>query len=41
VPIVQKIYMGKLYHVSLNLKKVVIFACYNVTIYIKFEFFNY
>jgi len=30
----------KLYYALLDLKKVVIFACFNVTIYIEFEFFN-
>jgi hypothetical protein len=33
--------MGKFYYVLLDLKKVVILACFNVTIYIEFEFFNY
>jgi hypothetical protein len=43
VPIVQKNYMDyfKFYYALLNLKKVVIFTCFNVTIYIEFEFFNY
>jgi hypothetical protein len=31
----------KFYYSLLNLKKVVIFAYFNVTIYIEFEFFNY
>jgi len=31
----------KLYYVLLNLKKVVIFAYFNVKIYIEFEFFNW
>jgi len=43
VPIVKISYMGhfKLYYVLLELGKVVIFACFNVTIYIKFELLNY
>jgi hypothetical protein len=43
VPIVQKIYMGyfKLYYALLDLKKVLIFACFNVMICIKFEPLNY
>jgi hypothetical protein len=43
VPIVWISYMGysKLYYALLDLKKVVIFACFNVTIYIEFELFNY
>ncbi len=41
VPIVWISYMGKFYYVLLDLKKVVILACFNVTIYIEFEFFNY
>ncbi len=43
VPIAKKIYMGhfKLYYVLLELRKVVIFACFNVTIHIKFELLNY
>jgi hypothetical protein len=32
---------SKLYYALLDLKKVVIFACFNVTIYIEFEFLNY
>jgi len=31
----------KLYYSLLYLKKIVFFAYFNVTIYIKFEFFNY
>jgi hypothetical protein len=31
----------KLYYTLLNLKKVVIFAYFNVMIYIEFEFLNY
>jgi hypothetical protein len=36
-------YMGyfKLYYVLLDLKKVMSFACFNVMIYIGFEFLNY
>jgi hypothetical protein len=43
VPIVQIFYMGyfKLYYALLDLKKVVIFACFNVMIYIEFELLNY
>ncbi len=43
VPIVEISYMGysKFYYALLELRKVVIFACFNVTIYIKFEFLNY
>jgi hypothetical protein len=43
VPIVKISYMGyfKLYYALLELRKVVIFACFNVTIYIMFELFNY
>jgi len=42
VPIVKISYMGysKFYYALLELRKVVIFACFNVTIYIKFEFLN-
>jgi hypothetical protein len=29
--------MGKLYYVLLDLKEVVIYACFNVTIYIEFR----
>jgi hypothetical protein len=32
---------SKLYHALLNLKKVVISACFNVTMYIEFELLNY
>jgi hypothetical protein len=32
---------SKLYYALLDLKKVVIFACFNVTIFIEFELFNY
>ncbi len=32
---------SKLYYVLLDLKKVVISICFNVTIYIDFEFLNY
>jgi hypothetical protein len=32
---------SKLYYVLLDLKKVVIFVCFNVTIYIEPELFNY
>jgi hypothetical protein len=31
----------KLYYVLLDFKKVMIFAYFNVTIYIEFELFNY
>jgi len=31
----------KLYYALLDLKKVVMFACFDVTIYIKFELFDY
>jgi hypothetical protein len=31
----------KFYYVLLDLKKIVIFVYFNVTIYIEFEFFNY
>jgi hypothetical protein len=31
---------SKLYYALLDLKKVVIFACFNVIIYIKFELIN-
>jgi hypothetical protein len=43
VPIVKISYMGyfKLYYVLLELRKVVIFVCFNVTIYINFELLNY
>ncbi len=43
MPIVQIFYMGyfKLYYALLDLKKVVIFACFNVMIYIEFELLNY
>jgi hypothetical protein len=32
---------SKLYYALLNLKKVEIFTCFNVTIYIEFELLNY
>jgi hypothetical protein len=32
---------SKLYYALLDLKKVVIFTCFNVMIYIEFELFNY
>ncbi len=32
---------SKFYYALLELRKVVIFACFNVTIYIQFEFLNY
>jgi hypothetical protein len=32
---------SKLYYSLLDLEKVVISACFNETIYIEFEFFNY
>jgi hypothetical protein len=32
---------SKLYYSLLDLKKIVIFAYFNVTIYIEFELFNY
>jgi hypothetical protein len=32
---------SKLYYALLDLKKVVIFACFNVRIYIEFELLNY
>jgi hypothetical protein len=32
---------SKLYYTLLNLKKVVIFACFNMTNYIEFELLNY
>jgi hypothetical protein len=32
---------SKLYYALLDLKKVVIFTCFNVTIYIEFDLFNY
>jgi hypothetical protein len=43
VAIIFKNYMGyfKLYYTLLDLKKVVIFAYFNVMIYIEFEFLNY
>jgi hypothetical protein len=43
VPIVKFSYMGysMVYYALLELRKVVIFACFNVTIYIKFELLNY
>jgi len=43
VLIVKISYMGcsKFYYALLELRKVVIFACFNVMIYIKFEFLNY
>jgi hypothetical protein len=43
VLVFKKIYMAysKLYYVLLDLKKVVIFGCFNVMIYYEFEFLNY
>jgi hypothetical protein len=43
VLIVQKIYMSyfKFYYSLLNLKTIVIFIYFNVTIYIEFELLNY
>jgi hypothetical protein len=43
VPIVQILYVAysKLYYALFDLKKVVIFACFNVTIYVELELFNY
>jgi len=43
VPIVKSFYIrySKLYYALLDLKKVVIFPCFNVTIYIEFELLNY
>jgi len=43
VLIVQKIYMSyfKFYYSLLNMKRIVIFFYFNVTIYIEFELLNY
>jgi len=43
VSIISIFYMAysKLYYALLDLKKVMIFTCFNVMIYIKFEFSNY
>jgi hypothetical protein len=43
MPIISISYMGysKLYYALLNLKKVEISTCFNVTIYIEFKLLNY
>jgi hypothetical protein len=43
VPIISIFFVGysKLYYALLDLEKVMIFACFNVTIYIEFELLNH